>query len=118
MPAGLYDMVCEQGATFSRPITWKDAAGDPVNLTGFTARMQVRPSVRSEELLLDLTSANGGIVFTSPRSSGKLEVVLSAATTTDLTPGTYVYDIEVVSLTNVVTRLLEGKFVVKAEVTR
>lgn len=118
MPAGLYDMLCEQGATFTRLVTWKDSAGDPVNLSGYIARMQVRPSVRSEELTLDLTSENGGIVFKSPRSLGQLEVVVAATTTADLTPGTYAYDLETVSLSGVVTRLLEGKFIVKAEVTR
>lgn len=118
MPAGLYDMMCEQGATFSRVITWKDAGSDPVDLTGYTARMQVRPTVTSDTITLDLTSANGGLVFKTPRTLGQIEVVVSATTTAGLTPGSYVYDLELVSSTAVVTRLLQGKFTVKAEVTR
>lgn len=118
MPAGLYDIVCEQGATFTRPITWKDATGDPVNLTGFSARMQVRPSTGSATVVLDLTSSNGGIVFGTPRSSGYFEITVSATNTAALTPGTYVYDLELVAGSNIVTRLLEGKFTIKPEVTR
>lgn len=118
MPAGLYDMLCEQGATFTRVITWKDSAGDIVNLSGFTARMQVRSTVKASSTLVSLTSENGGLVFKSPRSLGQVEIVLTATATADLTPGTYVYDLELVSFTGVVTRLIEGKFIVKAEVTR
>lgn len=118
MPAGLYDMVCEQGATFSRTITWKDAAGDPVNLTGYSARMQVRPSLTSDEITLELTSTNGEITFPSPLSSGKILITVAATDTADLAASKGVYDLELESSGGVVTRLLQGSFTIVAEVTR
>lgn len=42
MPAGKHNFICEMGATFSRTVTWTDADGTPINLTDYTARMQVR----------------------------------------------------------------------------
>jgi hypothetical protein len=55
------------GATLSISFTCKDELGDPVDLTGFTARAEVRPTISSEVLTLDLaptipTPANGVIV--------------------------------------------------------
>lgn len=115
MPAGYYDMLCEQGATLARTFTWKDKAGELVPLSGYTGRMQVRPFASSEELVLSLTSASGQITFPS---AGKIVLTVSAADTANLTPGVYVYDLELQSSGGVVKRLVEGKFTVKAEVTR
>jgi hypothetical protein len=41
MAATTYDILIEQGATYSQVITYKES-GAAVNLTGYTARMQVR----------------------------------------------------------------------------
>ena len=53
-----------QGATFRKRLTWKGPlpAQTPIDLTGCTARMQVRPEVESSTVLLELTTANGGMV--------------------------------------------------------
>ena len=37
MSAGLYDLSIEQGTVCSRRFTWKDAGGNPIPLTGYTA---------------------------------------------------------------------------------
>lgn len=118
MAAGLYDMLCEQGATFTRTLTWSGEDGDPVNLTGYTARMQVRKTVADTDTILELTTENGRIAFGSPLSAGKIELTISAADTAALDPIKAVYDLEMVSPTGKVVRLLQGKFTVSAEVTR
>jgi hypothetical protein len=115
MPAGYYNMVCEQGATFIRSFTWKDRAGDPVPLEGYTARMQVRRRVNDDEVVMEFTTENGGIEITGP---GKLVITASEAETAGLQPMTGVYDLELVSPTDVTTRLLRGQFVIDPEVTR
>jgi hypothetical protein len=115
MPAGYYDILCEQGATLSRTFTWKDKAGELIPLGGYSARMQVRPYASADETILDLTSAADDITFPS---AGKISLTVSATATAELVPGTYAYDLELESPTGVVKRLLEGKFTVKAEVTR
>jgi len=117
MSAGKLNLIIEQGATFSRVLTWKvnDVA---VNLTGYTARMHVRDAVDSTTTQLELstTSPPGGIALGG--SAGTITLTVSAAVTAALTPGNYVYDLELVSSGGVVTRLVEGDLEIVAEVTR
>lgn len=114
--AGTYDMVVDQGATLSRVITWKDPAKTPINVTGYTARMQVRPELASTTVTLELTTGNGRIALGG--AAGTVTLTVSAADTTALVPGRYVYDLELVSGSGIVYRLLMGNFVVRGEVTR
>ena len=112
-PAGTYNIICDQGATFQRQITWNDTNGDPVDLTGYTARMQVRPTTDSTTLTLELTTGNNRITLGG--AAGTIELLVAASVMT--MAGDFVYDLELVSGT-IVTRLVEGFFTVRAEVTR
>jgi hypothetical protein len=109
-------MTCNQGATLKRTITWTDSAKNPINLTGFTARMQVRAATSSSSVILELTTANNRVSLGG--ADGTVNLLVAASDTAQLAPGQYVYDLELVSLGGEVTRLVEGNFVVKAEVTR
>ena len=115
MPAGLYDIVAEQGATLDRVITWRDSAGALIDLTSYTARMQVRNDYQSTTVVLDLTTENGGITLGG--ALGTITLTASATAMADIASGTYVYDLEMV-LGSVVTRLVQGSFAVNVEVTR
>lgn len=118
-PTGLHNFTCNQGATFSRTITWKNSANAAYDLTGYTARMHVRETVDSANTVITLTTANSRITLGSNAATkGQITLTISAADTANLTPAIYVYDLEVVSGGGVVDRLIEGNFVVKAEVTR
>lgn len=114
MTPGKYNFICPQGATFSKQLTWK-IEDDPVDLTTYTARMQVREKHNSPGKILDLTTENGGISLGGDEGTIQLEV--PATTTAGIVPKCYVYDLELVSSSNV-TRLLEGQFMVTPEVTR
>lgn len=116
MAAGTYDFLLEQGATFDPLITWRDAAGALVNVTGYTARMMVRPSLASATVSLDMTTANGMIVLGG--AAGTIQLLVSATATAGLGVGGYVYDLELVSGVGVVRRLLKGAITVDGEVTR
>lgn len=116
MSAGFYDFYIEQGATFNQPLVWKDSAGVAVNVTGYTARMQIRKTVSSSDVILALTTANGRI--TVGGSNGLITLLVSATDTAALTTFCGVYDLEVISPTGVVTRLLEGQVEISKEVTR
>lgn len=116
MPAGNYDITIEQGATFSLVFTWRDSAGSLVNVTGYSARMQVRKSPSSPTVLLDLSTTGGGITLGG--TNGTITLSASAATTAALSPSPAVYDLEMVSPGGVVTRLLAGKVNILPEVTR
>jgi len=81
--------------------------------------MQVRATVASTSIVLELTTANGRIILgNTAGTKGQVNLLVSATTTAALTPGLYVYDLELVSSTGVVDRILEGNFKVSAEVTR
>jgi hypothetical protein len=114
--AANYDIVMDQGATFNRVITWQDSQAIPVNLTGYTARMQIRSEVDSSTAALSLTTENGRIALGG--TAGTITLTVSATDTVAVTAGEYVYDIELVSGSGTVTRLLQGCFTVDAEVTR
>lgn len=116
MPAGFYNITCEQGATFTRILTWKDSNGLPVNLSGYTARMHVRKDYESQIIVLELTTENGRISIIP--NIGRITLSVDDTTTSQLVPSSYVYDLELVSSSGTVTRLVEGAFVVKPEVTR
>ena len=110
-----YKISIDQGATYSLALTYKDSAGAAINLTGYTAAMQIRSSYDSTSTIVSLTSS-AGIVITA--ATGLLTVNITSTQTTALTPGTYVYDLEITSASNVVTRLIQGSVIVSAEVTR
>lgn len=114
MTPGKYNMVCPQGATFTKQLTYT-IDEEPVDLTTYTARMQVREKYTSKTFVINLTTENGGIVLGD--ESGTINLYISNATTTDVPSKEYVYDLELVS-SGEVYRLLEGKFIVTPEVTR
>jgi len=116
MSAGTLDLFVEQGATFSYTLTLNDSAGAPVNLTGYTARMQMRRSVQSPDILISLTTANGRLVITP--LTGVITMTISATDTAALNFQSAVYDLEIESAGGIVTRLIEGKVRLSLEVTR
>ena len=76
--------------------------------------MTIRPFVGSNETTLLATNANGLIVLGT--TNGQATITFSASTTADLEAGRYAYDF-ILNSGTVVTRLLEGKFIVVAGVT-
>lgn len=116
MSAGKYDFTLEQGATFSRDIVYKDANGAIVNLTGYSARMQIRVFKDSSAALLSATTQNGKI--TVDGAAGKISVVIAPSDTNALDFDKAVYDLEIESASGTVVRLLEGIVSFSKQVTR
>lgn len=115
MAAAKYKLKIEQGATLRQPFIWL-AGGAPVNLTGWTGRMQIRQDVTSSIALATLSTANGGIVIDGP--SGKFSMYMTAAQTAALSFDTAVYDLELVAVNGDVIRIIQGDVVLSPEVTR
>lgn len=125
MTSGRYDIVVDQGSTFRKTITWKDSSGSAVNLTGYTARMQARTTMSASSTIVQLTTANGGITLGG--SAGTIDLYISDTDTAEFptaVPSGFsdalvgVYDLELISGSGDVTRLLHGDFIVNPEVTR
>ena len=116
MTAGNYTATFEQGADYALVVIVKDANSVVRDLTGYTARMQVRATSDAATSLLELTTANGRITITE--ASGRLDLSVTAAVTAALTFREAVYDLEIISPTGVVERLIQGRARLSREVTR
>ena len=76
--AGQY--ATDQAATWQfSDATWKDANGNPVDMTGFTARMQIRPDHTSTSAPYDVLSTTDGTLTLG--SNGVLSINVPAART-------------------------------------
>jgi len=126
MAAGRYSFVIEQGATLNLELQYKDSNGTPINLTDYSGRMQIRPSVTSTTVYITLSSsldADGtGLNFsgsngTTPPTSGSIGVYISAASSSALSFDQAVYDLEIYS-GSYVSRILEGQVKLSLNVTR
>lgn len=109
--SGKLDLTIEQGATFSRTITIKDASNVVVDITNDTFAGQVRKRHQSGtvEAAFTFTITDG--------ANGEVTAVISSTDTAEMDPGDFVYDIEWTS-GSTVTRLLEGTATVSPGVTR
>jgi hypothetical protein len=78
--------------------------------------MQVRATTDSPTIIVSLTTENGRISLGGV--AGTIDLLIPATATTGLTPGLYIYDLELVSAGGEVTRIVEGNFKIKPEVTK
>jgi hypothetical protein len=115
MPASTYNFLCEQGATLQFTLQYLNELEAPIDITDATARMQVRPEINSATVILELTTENNRLTING--ALGEIEILVDAEDTEDLPIGNYYYDLELVQ-GSFVTRFIEGRFFVKAEVTR
>lgn len=77
----------------------------PVDLTGFTARMTIRDKIGGTEIL-KITTENGSIILDVAQSSVILKI--TALQTATITQKKGVYDLEMVSLSGDVSKLISG----------
>jgi len=116
MPATHLDILIEQGITFERNIQIRNKDGTAKDLTGYSGRMQIRPTEASATVLLDANTANGMITINSP--GGIVTITVGADITTPLAFTTAYYDVEIFSSTTNVIRILKGSASLSLEVTR
>jgi hypothetical protein len=115
MTAGIYNFTVDQGSVWDLEIEYQDPDGDPINLTGFTASMQLRREYNSTIADLTLTTGGGGIIITG--ATGTIDISATATQTGALEPGFYVYDLELTSGSNI-SRLIQGQITIAEQVTR
>ena len=138
MAAGRYSFVIEQGATTDFEVIYNDSDCNPIDLTGYEARMSIRESQnRDSKLYITLSSSLGpcgtGLNLSGSVSSagypkdlvsGSIGVYISAASSSQLTFNEGYYDLELMSGSmggvagcNTVTRVLMGQVKLSNEVT-
>jgi hypothetical protein len=103
------NLFIDQGTDFSTTIEVEDEAGVPVNLSTYTGRAQMRKHYTS----------NAYNTFTvAGYANGNIVISMNSSTTANISGGRYVWDLEVVSSGNVVSRIVEGIVTINPEVTR
>lgn len=119
MPAASFNLTIEAGATYKLALTVKTgtAVDAPAfDLTGWEPRMQLRPSARSLDVLLDCRPANGRLTVTDA-ASGQILLNIPNTDTARLDFESAVYDMVIASTTET-RRLLAGTVTVSPAVTR
>lgn len=115
MAAGTYNFTIEQGTDWSLVLTWKDEAGNPINLTGYTAHFEVRSTVSSATTILDLSTGSG---IALGGAAGTITLTRNNTQTSALNFGTAPYSLELTAGSGAVTRLLKGYVTLSKEVVR
>ena len=114
--AATVNLVIEQGTDFSHIVGLTNSDGSVLNLTGYDARMQIRSTVTAATTLYELTVSNGRISVNA--LAGQLTLNIPSAVTAAMTWRSGVYDLEIISGTSVVTRIMQGNATLSLEVTR
>lgn len=115
MAAARQNLTVEQGAYWSQELLWKDADDIPVDISGYSARMQLRTSFRSSTAVIELTDGDG---ITLGDDEGTILLEMTAEQTEGIRAGRYLYDLEMVPPDGKVVRLMQGKIKIAAEVTK
>lgn len=108
--AGYYDFTIERGVTFKRTLGWR-IGGMPVDVTGFSARLEVRKSNTQPEPDYVLTSAKDGGLLVGG-ADGRIDILAPVKWTTQLKSGIYFYWLAI-DTGSETTRLIEGRVTIK-----
>ena len=113
--AGQKNWEVDQNTTHTFEAVYQDQDGDPINLTGASAKMQVRDSKGGTQLAFTLTSPSGGIVIDP--INGKLTIKMTPTQTSKLFYPKSSYDIMVTDSNSNKIKLLEGFITLSRSVT-
>ena len=114
MPAGKYDLVVRKNEHWAETFTWTDAAGTAINLTGYTAKMEVR-AAPGTTVILTLTTANSRIVITA--LTGVVAISVPVAVLDTIAAGTYAYDLVLFDAALIPIAFLKGSVIVEDGIT-
>lgn len=107
--AARVNITIDQGTTFSTVYDVNDEDGVAVDLSSYTANAMMRKAY---------SSSNAAATFATQLANGSVTISLTANQTGGIVAGRYVYDVEVVDGSGVVSRLVEGIATVTPQVTR
>ena len=127
MAAGKYTFIIEQGATVDFEVQYSDANSLPLNLTGYSGKMQLKSDfvdnnpttylTLSSSLAVDGTGLNfNGSHSSNPLSSGSIGIFISSDNTKTLTFDTAKYDLLITS-GSISQRILEGNIKLHKRIT-
>lgn len=116
MAAAKLNLTVEQGSTFVKRLIWRDSKKRPINLAGYTAKMQIRAAASAlSPIIFELSTANGRITMPG---GGVIELGISVDDTFDMKGGVYDLVLYAPGPSGGQYRLVEGKVVVSPAVTQ
>ena len=104
-----YDFAMHRGATFHKIMRIKKN-GEPLDLTGYDAKCQVRTHPDGGELLAEMECV------VSPLA-GRVDLLIPSSVTSGFESGIYAWDIRLTSPASIAEYYLGGKFTVLPSVT-
>ena len=112
MAAYISNIIIDAGADFNQIFTLEGSNNSALNLTGYsaTAKMKKHPASLNDTASFSVSIVNAQL--------GQLKISLGSATTKDIKPGRYSYDILLVSNAGIKSRVIGGSAIVTAGVTR
>lgn len=105
MSAATKNFIIEQNASFGKSMTYRDKTKKPINLTGFSARMQIRDTAGL--MVADLSTGNGKITLGGV--TGVIVINISVAETSLMTFASALYDLKLIAPSGFESRILQGK---------
>ena len=124
MPTNRNDLNFQQGETFQLALNIQNANNMNIDLSTYSAAMQLRQSYTNNTIIEQLSTANGEIQVAN---SGWYNLVLSAQRTGNVsTSGAtgyppkviYVYDLSLTDQTGITTKIMYGQVNFYSQVTR
>ena len=110
--ATISNLYIDQGTDYSSIITVKSATGAPLDLTGYSAKSQIRKSYNSTQAF-DFTCEIIDAL------KGKLRISLLASINEQMKPGRWLYDIEITQTeTGRKKRVVEGIVQITPQITK
>lgn len=97
MAASLYNFSIEQGSSFKLLINYKDSDQNPINLTGYCARLTWRSSNGIITVFSTLEAPNSDYSFAIDGPNGSILLLLPISTTNNYNFKTAKYDLELQS---------------------
>jgi hypothetical protein len=104
------DLVLYKGDYVEIFMTLKDSAGNPINLTGYTPKAQLKADYT------DRAPVNFTCTFTNA-AGGVARIFLPSSVTSELLPGSYVWDFQITDGSGNTRTYLAGDVTIYNEVT-
>lgn len=106
------ELYADQGADFTKYITLADAAGTPLNISGYTITSNAKASKITPNVAFSFA------VSLADPANGNVAITLSGNTSTmNVDAGEYVYDLKAVDGSGVISKPVEGIVYLEATIT-
>jgi DUF4097 and DUF4098 domain-containing protein YvlB len=115
MAAATKDYIIEKEAAFKPRLIWLDRNFKPIDLTGWSAKLQVRETIAGS-VVLEASTTNGRIVLGTVNGVIQIDVPVDVVNALTFTQG--IYDLRLTNALAVPIRFIEGRITVSPGVTQ